>query len=125
MLTIEEDNRGGGGTICRAVGELDAFTVGQFRDTLARLSTSRRLVIDLSGVPFVDSAGLGALVGGIRRVRDHGGDVVLACNRPTLVRLLSMTGVDRIVTVAASAEEAVGALEREEPGRRSRTLQPG
>jgi anti-sigma B factor antagonist len=125
MLTIEEDGRGHGCIVCRACGELDAFTVGQFRDTLARLSTSRRLVIDLSGVPFVDSAGLGALVGGIRRVRDHGGDVVLACNRPTLVRLLNMTGVDRIVTVAAAVEEAVSALEREDHRRPSRTLQPG
>jgi anti-sigma B factor antagonist len=107
MLTIEEDSRGGDCTVCRAFGELDAFTVGQFRSTLARLSPRRRLVIDLSGVSFVDSAGLGALVGGIRRVRDLGGDVVLACDRPTLVRLLGMTGIDRIVTVAADVEAAV------------------
>ena len=59
MLTIDEDGRTNGCTICRAFGELEAFTVGQFRDSLARLSTSRRLVIDLSGVSFVDSAGLG------------------------------------------------------------------
>jgi anti-sigma B factor antagonist len=125
MLTIQEDCRAVGCTVCRAFGELDAFTVGQFRDTLSRLSSSRWLVIDLSGVAFVDSAGLGALVGGIRRIGDLGGDVVLACNRPTLVRLLSMTGVDRIVTVAADVEQAVGALERGEPWPRPRTLQPG
>ncbi len=114
MLTIEEDCRADGCTVCSARGELDAFAVGQFRDSLARLSTSRRLVIDLSGVPFVDSAGLGALVGGIRRVREHGGDVALACNRTTLVRLLNMTGVDRIVTVAPGVDEAVTALGSED-----------
>ena len=102
-----------------------AFAVGQFRDSLARLSTSRRLVIDLSGVPFVDSAGLGALVGGIRRVREHGGDVALACNRTTLVRLLNMTGVDRIVTVAPGVDEAVTALGSEEPSPRPPTPQLG
>jgi anti-sigma B factor antagonist len=84
------------------------------REGLARLSTSRRLVIDLSGVPFVDAMGLGALVGGIRGVRDHGGNVVLACNRPTLVRILRMTSIDRIVTVAATVDEATAVFELEE-----------
>ncbi len=42
----------------------------------------------MSGVPFVDSAGLGALIGGIRRARELGGDVAVACDRPTLVRVL-------------------------------------
>jgi anti-sigma B factor antagonist len=125
VLTIEEDCRADGSTICRAFGELDAFTVGQFRETLARLSTSRRLVIDLSGVPFVDSAGLGALVRGIRRVRDHGGDVIVACNSPTLLRVLSMTGVDRIVTVTVGVDEAVAALECDELSRRPRAFQLG
>jgi anti-sigma B factor antagonist len=110
-------------TVCRAFGDLDAFTVSQFRDSLARLSTSRQLVIDLSGVPFVDSAGLGAVVGGIRRVRDRGGDVVLACNRPTLVRVLRMTGVDRIVTIAATVDKAIATFECEKPAQQPRTLQ--
>ena len=97
-------------TVCRPVGELDAFTVSQFRQSLAELASKPRLIIDMSGVPFVDSAGLGALIGGIRRVRELGGDVAVACPRPTLTRLLRTTGFDRIVTVTATVEEAMSAL---------------
>jgi anti-sigma B factor antagonist len=95
-----------GCTVCRPVGELDAFTVSQFRQALAELASAPKLLIDLAGVPFVDSAGLGALIGGIRRVRELGGDVAVACPRPTLTRLLHTTGFDRIVTVASSVDEA-------------------
>ncbi len=111
MLNIELDHTDSGLTICRPVGELDAFTVSQFRQALAELASSSKLLIDMSGVPFVDSAGLGALIGGIRRARELGGDVAVACNRPTLTRLLRTTGFDRIVTVAETIEEAAAALE--------------
>jgi len=97
-------------TICRPVGELDAYTVSQFRDALAELSDNRHLVVDLSEVPFMDSAGLGALIGGIRRTRDTGGKVAVACNRPALSRLLHTTGFDSIVPVTESVTEAVTAL---------------
>jgi len=99
-----------GYTICRPVGELDAFTVSQFRQALAELASAPRLLIDMAGVPFVDSAGLGALIGGIRRSREMGGDVAVSCSRPTLTRLLRTTGFDRIVTVAETVEEAAAAL---------------
>ena len=65
-------------------GELDAYTVGQFREALTALAEEPRLLIDLSEVPFMDSAGLGALIGGIRRAREADGEVVVACSRPTL-----------------------------------------
>jgi anti-sigma B factor antagonist len=97
-------------TICRPVGELDAFTVSKFRQALAELASTPRLLIDMSSVPFVDSAGLGALIGGIRRARELGGDVAVCCNRPTLTRLLRTTGFDRIVTVTETLEEAAEAL---------------
>jgi anti-sigma B factor antagonist len=101
--------------VCRPVGELDAFTVSQFRQSLAELASTPRLIIDMSSVPFVDSAGLGALIGGIRRARELGGDVAVACNRPTLTRLLRTTGFDRIVTVAETVEAAAAALQEIEP----------
>ncbi|MBS1847053.1 MAG: STAS domain-containing protein [Actinobacteria bacterium] len=97
-------------TLCRPVGELDAYTVGQFREALTGLATARRLVIDLSAVPFMDSAGLGALIGGIRRTRENNGDVSVACGRPTLTRLLHTTGFDRIVPVVDDVAAALAAL---------------
>ncbi|MBW3615614.1 MAG: STAS domain-containing protein [Actinomycetota bacterium] len=109
MLDIQLEN-GDGYVICRPVGELDAFTVSQFRQALAELASNPSILIDMSGVPFVDSAGLGALIGGIRRARELGGDVAVCCNRPTLTRLLHTTGFDRIVTVTDTVEEAAAAL---------------
>ena len=97
-------------TVCRPAGELDAYTVSQFREALAELAGAPRLLIDLSEVPFMDSAGLGALIGGIRRAREAGGDVAVACSRPTLTRLLHTTGFDRIVPVTETVEEAATAL---------------
>ncbi|MBI2706540.1 MAG: STAS domain-containing protein [Actinobacteria bacterium] len=97
-------------TLCRPVGELDAYTVGQFREALAELAAAARLLIDLSEVPFMDSAGLGALIGGIRRAREAEGEVTVACSRPTLTRLLHTTGFDRIVPVTDTVDEAAAAL---------------
>lgn len=102
-------------TLCRPSGELDAYTVGQFRDTLAELSSSPRLLIDLSDVPFMDSAGLGALIGGIRRAREASGEVTVACSRPTLTRLLHTTGFDRIVPVTETLDDARKALLESSP----------
>ncbi|MBW3644458.1 MAG: STAS domain-containing protein [Actinobacteria bacterium] len=109
VLEIKVDQNGEY-TVCRPVGELDAFTVGQFREALTELGGSRRLVIDLSGVPFLDSAGLGALIGGVRRAREAGGDVAVYGARPAVARLLHTTGFDRVASVSESENDAAKAL---------------
>ena len=110
MLEIHsEDN--GDHWLCRPVGELDAYTVGQFREALGELAEKPRVLIDLSDVPFMDSAGLGALIGGIRRAREADGEVAVACSRPTLTRLLHTTGFDRIVPVTETVADALEALQ--------------
>ena len=109
MLEIQVESPGEY-TLCRPVGELDAYTVGQFREKLSELGEQGRLLIDLSEVPFMDSAGLGALIGGIRRARESGGDVAVVCSRPTLTRLLHTTGFDRIVSVTETVDDAAAAL---------------
>lgn len=52
-------------------GELDAYSVAAFREVFAELGEESRLIVNLGGVQFMDSAGLGALIGGIRRVREN------------------------------------------------------
>lgn len=106
-ITIEES---GDYTICRPAGELDAFTVGQFREALTDLGGGRQLLIDLSGVPFLDSAGLGALIGGVRRAREAGGDVAVYGARSAVSRLLHTTGFDRVAAVLETEDEAAAAL---------------
>ena len=111
MLTIDRDyNADSSVVVCRIAGEVETVTVSQFRQGLAEVASSPRVVIDLSKVTFVDSAGLGALIGGIRRTRELGGDVTVACGRPVLMRLLRTTGFDRIVTIATTTGEAIQAL---------------
>ena len=107
MFTIDVDKDATGRVICRPVGELDLYTVPRFRQALAGLAWGSQVVIDMSGVAFIDSAGVGALVGGVRRIRDRGGDVAVACPRPGLRRLLHTIGVDRLVTVAEDVEQAL------------------
>ena len=97
--------------LLRPAGELDAYTVAQFREALSELAEEDRVVIDLSDVPFMDSAGLGALIGGIRRIRESGGRITVSCSRPNLMRLLHTTGFDRIVPVEDAVDAAVAALE--------------
>jgi anti-sigma B factor antagonist len=96
--------------ICRPVGDLDALTVRGLRQVLADAVTASRLIIDMSAVNFIDSAGLGALIGGIRRTREMGGRVVVS-NRPGIRRVLHDTGFDAIVTVTESVEEATAELQ--------------
>jgi anti-sigma B factor antagonist len=110
VLKVHQEVTAEGYAVCRPVGELESFTVSQFREALSRVVSPGCLIIDLSGVAFIDSAGLGALIGGIRHTRELGGQVAVACSRPTLVRLLRTTGFDRVVTVAEDVAGAAAAL---------------
>jgi anti-sigma B factor antagonist len=115
MLCITHNQTAKGRTVCCPNGDLDAFTVDQFRQALADLSGPRGIIIDLSATAFIDSAGLGALIGGIRRTRELGGDVAVACSRPALIRLLHTTGFDHIVTIASGVHEAENTLRPDPP----------
>ena len=92
--------------VVRVEGELDSFSAPQLREHLAAAVAYEATVIDMQEVAFVDSSGLGALVGGVRRMREAGRGVALCCTRPSVCRLLAVTGVDRLVPVASSPAEA-------------------
>ena len=94
MLNIHTEETPDGFVICRPVGELDAFTVSQFRQALADLASSKRLIIDMSGIPFVDSAGLGALMLVQRKAAERRLTVCLRGANEELRFLLVLTKLD-------------------------------
>ncbi len=93
------------------VGELDALTATRLRQVLAGMASGTRVVIDLSEVAFIDSTGLNALVGGIRRIRECGGHVAVSSSSPRVRRLLTLTGFEKIVPLAQNVGEAAEKLD--------------
>src|SRR5688572_27823055 len=95
-------------------GELDGASARAIRATFDEaIGKATSVVLDLTHVPFIDSAGLGALIGGIRRVRESGGTVAIATGAPGVVRLLTTTGVAQLATVCDTVAEAANALSGE------------
>jgi len=89
-------------------GDMDMTAAPAFRAAVDRLvdDGARALRIDLSGVPFIDSSGLGSLVYGYRRLRDRDGDVVVCGVGPQPARVLRITHLDRILNVQPSTTRA-------------------
>jgi anti-anti-sigma factor len=80
-------------------GELDLFVQPEVRDSLAAADELgvRTVVVDLSGVSFIDSTICGLLVGEAKRRRGGGGDLVLVTNGPPTSRVLEVAGIDRLI----------------------------
>lgn len=98
----------GGYQVIRPEGDLDVYTVGSLRDVIGNVTESDnpRVVVDLDSVPFMDSSGLGALMGGVRRLREAGGDLAIACTREQHLKLFTITGFGEGVSIAPTVEEA-------------------
>jgi anti-anti-sigma factor len=87
-----------GRTVIAISGELDIASAAALRGPLASAvhHTTHPLVLDLSGVPFCDAAGLDLLVGAHRQASAQGVDLSLATPRPQLINLLRITGLDSV-----------------------------
>jgi len=66
-----------------------------------------RLVVDLHAVDFIDSSGLGALIGGLKSARQHDGDLRIAAAGSQVQAVLKLTNLDRILTPYATLDEAI------------------
>jgi anti-sigma B factor antagonist len=95
-------------TILAAKGEVDLYTAPRLKDELARLAGSgrARVTVDLGDVEFLDSTGLGVLISGLKRCREAGGDLRLASPREPILKVLSITGLDRVFPIHETVEDA-------------------
>ncbi|HSD80565.1 MAG TPA: STAS domain-containing protein, partial [Solirubrobacteraceae bacterium] len=99
-------------------GEIHVSTAPEFSHLLnAAIGEGKdQVVLDLSGVEFIDSTGLSVLLNGLRRVTRAGGRMALVCANPTVLRLFVITRLDSTFRIVPTREEAL-ALVREPPRR--------
>jgi anti-sigma B factor antagonist len=97
-----------GHRVLDVVGEVDVYTAPQLRERLITLvdEGARQVVIDLGRVEFLDSTGLGVLVGALKRLRGVGGELALVCAQERLLKIFRITGLDRVFALFDSVEAA-------------------
>lgn len=99
---LESDVQGTGATL-RLHGELDVSTAPALRDTVVQLISEGRttLQFDCADLAFIDSTGLGVLIGARARCMAANGSVSLTGVKPALQRLLAVTGIEGLFLTAA------------------------
>ncbi len=70
---------------------------------------SYQLVVNLDKVGFLDSTGLGVLVGGLRRVRAHDGSLDLVCTQQPILKILKVTGLTEVFGIYATVGQGIAA----------------
>ena len=96
-----------GTVVCRPKGTLDATTVTTFKGAVALCLGEPALIVDLSGVSFIDGAGLTALVGAVRRAREQRSRVVLVVPAGGVRKVLDGSGLDLVVSVLETVDLAM------------------
>jgi anti-sigma B factor antagonist len=102
-------SEGPGYVVVSVAGEIDAGTECALRDVLTSVLARGvlRVVVDLAGVAFLTSSGIGVLMGARKVLAAAGGSLVLASPRGEVAQILSLTGVSELIPVAASVADAV------------------
>ncbi|WP_432476292.1 anti-sigma factor antagonist [Nocardioides sp. GXQ0305] len=107
LTTREADGK----TIVAVGGEIDVYTAPKLRDKISELvaTGSYDIVVDMHEVEFLDSTGLGVLVGGLKKVRAHDGSLRLVCNQDRLLKIFRITGLAKVFVIHETADEALAA----------------
>ncbi len=93
-------------------GEIDVYTSPKVKDAITELIDQGHynLIINLEKVRYIDSTGLGVLIGGLKRVREHGGTVNLVCTNPQIKKIFDITGLVKIFGIYDDEGSAKKAL---------------
>ena len=97
-----------GYSVLAVSGEVDVATVPRLREQLHGLVAqgNNRIVVNLDSVDFLDSTGLGVLVGALKRVRTQDGDLALICTQPRILKVFEITGLTKVFSIHRSDAEA-------------------
>ena len=105
-----ETRKSGDWAVVDVEGEVDVFTAPKLREQIIALLTggSTRIVVNLEKVGFMDSTGLGVLVGGLKRVKEKEGTLALAGAHGTVLRVLNVTGLNSVFPLHDTVDQAAG-----------------
>lgn len=97
-------------TVLEVGGEVDVYTAPRLRERLVELvdAGARDIVVDLGRVDFLDSTGLGVLVGALKRLRAAGGTFAVVCAKEPLLKVFRITALDQVFPLHDTVEAAVG-----------------
>ena len=92
-------------------GEIDVYTAPRLRELLIDLVNNGhyQLVVNMEKEEFLDSTGLGVLVGGLKRVRAHDGSLHLVCTQERILKIFRITGLTKVFPIHATVADAVAA----------------
>jgi len=101
----------GGRMVVDLTGEIDVHTAPLLRESVSNLLSAghHHLVVDMERVDFLDSTGLGVLVGGLKRVRVHDGSLHLVCTQEKILKIFEITGLSKVFPIYPTVDEAVAA----------------
>jgi anti-sigma B factor antagonist len=93
-------------------GEIDLFTAPEFKQCVTDLieAGASQVVIDLTQTTFLDSTGLGVLIGAVKRLRGRDGELVIVNTDETIAKTFEITGLDQIFTIRSTREQAAAAF---------------
>lgn len=89
-------------------GEVDVYTSPELKQNLVKLAEDgvKHVIVNLSRVEYLDSTGLGVLIGGLKRLREIEGNLVLVGPGMRILRIFEITGLDKIFDIYQTDEEA-------------------
>lgn len=95
------------GIIIKLAGELDLHTVDNARQHIDKLLSNKkinRLLLDLENISFIDSSGIGLIIGRYKRIQQMGGTMELICSKPQIKKILEMSGIGQIINIYKNQE---------------------
>jgi anti-sigma B factor antagonist len=106
-LEIKVD-RDGDQCVATLKGEIDVYTAPRLKDALVEQIEAGcvHLLLDMEDVAFIDSSGLGVLVGVLRRAKERSGAVRLVCTKENILKIFRITGLDKVFPIFADVQEA-------------------
>ena len=98
-------------------GEVDLYTAPDFKQHLLKQIEAGvlKIVVDFSETTFIDSTTLGVLVGGVKRLRPVGGQLLLVCSDRNIIKIFEITGLHRVFEIHGTREEALEAARAPAP----------